>query len=369
MSGVCRVVSGPKILVSVSSTVSEIVEHSFAPGRTLFVATSWPTGADPDVYFTDVPSALAAAAALSPAPDVNNPALIVLHPGIYSAPVTLVSNVHLIGHNVRGCSITGSVTYAPSVGVNAAQAGLFERVYMGFMSITGAVSVDCTAKSAIGVGTTFDCRNVDLSGSLTHRGRALSGGQDTFETWVGVHGGSSWSFDGSVPLFYGGVQLGAPAVTIANCAFGASMLGTRVFGTINLVNTRALTGDGGNKFVNVNVDGTSVFGPVQGSKVGVVSVAAGGIADLRGAEYFTASNLQGAGAIDRSIWRTTFGPTTAGNNTVTLAPAYIDANYNVQLTQTAGTPTSVLVSGKQAGQFTLTDAAGGNTFDVTIIKE
>ena len=188
--------------------------------------------------------------------------------------------------------------------------------------------------------------------------------------WDGVCGGSTWSIDGAVPFFNNGVQLGASSVTLSNCPSGAGFVGAIVFSTINLVNTPGAGSGGGNRFAAVNVDGTSVFGPVPGSKMsGVVTVAAGGVADLRGAEYMTASNLAGAGAIDRSVWRTTVGPTSAGANTVTLAPAYVDANYAVALTQTAGTPVIPTVSGKAAGQFVLHDSVGGNTFDVTILKE
>lgn len=364
MSDLVRVVSGPKIVVTISSTIGN-AGATGAPGRTLYVATSWPDDSDPAVCFTDPSAALAAAAALTPPPDVTHPSVIIFYPGLYPQPVSLVSNVHLFGHNARGCALTGAVTYTPGVGVNASQSALFERVYISDMGIAGAFSIDATGKP-IGQGTNVDCRSADISGNVTHHGRALSGGQDIFETWDGAHSGT-WTFDGSLPFFRSGAELTGPTLSLSNCTFGAVFAGCRIFATTNIVNSAAE--GSGNKFVNVNVDGTSVFGPVPGSKTGVVTVAAGGTADLRCAEYFSASNLQGAGAIDRGVWRTTVGPTSTGSNTVSLAPAYIDANYNVVLTQTGGTPVTALVSGKQAGQFTLTDAIGGNTFDVTIIKE
>lgn len=359
-----------KVVVSQNGGTVKVIQTgglgmSAVPGRTLYVAQSWPAGVDPTKCFTDVPSAMAAAAALTPPPDVSNPALIIFYPGLYSQPVTLLSNVHLCGHNARGCTITGAVTYTPGAGVNASQAGLYERVYISDMGISGAFSIDCTGKP-IGQGTNVDCRAADISGNVTHKGRALTGGQDIFETWDGAHGGT-WSFDGSTPFFRSGAELTGSSLNLSNCTIGSVFAGCRIFSTLNLVNS--IAEGSGSKFSNVNVDGTSVFGPIPGGKSGIVTVASGGRADIRHAEYFGNANLAGAGAIDRTIWRTPVGPTSAGDNTVSLAPAYIDANYNVLLTQTAGTAASVFVSGKQAGQFTLTDAVGGNTFDVTIIKE
>jgi hypothetical protein len=363
-----RVVSAPKISVTVNTTIGEEdVFVGFAPGRTLFVAKSWPTGVDASLCFTDVPAALTAAAALTPPPDVSNPALIVLYPGLYSQPVTLMSNVHLLGCSPKGCSITGAVSYSPGVGVNASQSSLVERVYMSRFGISGAFTIDASGKP-LGQGVTVDCRDVDISANLTFHGRATTGGQDFFQTWDGVHGGTAWLFDGAIPSFNNGSQLGASTVTLTNCAFGATFSGCQCFSTLNLVNTPGASGQG-NKFANVNVDGTSVFGPIPGSKTGIVTVAAGGSADLRGGEYLAASNLAGSGVIDRNLWRTTVGPTSSGANVVALEPAYLNANYNAHVTQTAGTPTAVTVTNKAAVQLILNDAVGGNTFDITIVKE
>lgn len=338
-----------------------------APARTLFVAKSWPVGFDASICFTDPQSAMNAAAALSPPPDVNNPAVIIFYPGTYSTPVVLVSNVHLFGHNTRGCALTGAITWTPGAGVNASQAGLFERVYCARMGLSGAINIDCTGKASMGVGTTFDTRDVDITGSVTALGRALSGGADDFQTWDCINSSGAWLFDGMVPLFNAGTQIGG-SLAIHNGAFGAAFNAAVVFAPVSLVNTPGTSGQG-NKFNVVNVDATSVFGPHPGSKVGLVTVASGGSADLRGVEYFANSNLAGAGAIDRSVWRTTFGATAAGNNTVPIAPPYIDANYNVSLTLTAGPGGVIKVTSKAADHFVLNDAAGGNTFDVTLSKE
>lgn len=359
-----------KVVVKQNGGTIKVIQQgrgtSFAPGRTLFVATSWSAGLDTSTCFTDIPSALAAAAALVPAPDVSHPVVISVYPGLYPDPLTLISNVHFQGVEARGCSITGAVTYNMGTGANASQNGLFERVYFNKIGISGAITIDVTGKTGSALSA-VDFRDVDLSGNVTCSGRALSGLADDFHIWNGIHGGSAWNFDGVKPLFYGGCELGAGTLTLTNCTFGAVFSDARCFSALNLVHS-SVEGQG-SKFNAVNIDGTSVFGPLPGSKVGVVTVAAGGTADVRSAEYFTASNLVGPGAIDRSVWRTTIGPTTAGANIVTLTPSYIDANYNVQVTQADGTPTAITASGKQAGQFTLNDAVGGNTFDVTIIKE
>lgn len=339
-----------------------------APGRTLFLALSWPDGADPAIYFTDPAAAMAAAAALSPAPDVNHPAVVIVYPGVYAQPFSLVSNVHLFGHNVRGCSFTGAVTWQAGVGVNAGQASLFERVYIGRCSISGLLTLDTTGKP-LGQGTTFDTRDVDLSGNITAHGRAASGGQDVFQCWSGIMGGTTWSFDGYEPLFEAGVQLGAGAINISNGAFGAAFNAAVCFSPVNLVNTPGTSGQG-NKFANVTVDATSVFGPHCGSKCGVVTVASGGSADLRGCEYFTNSNLAGAGVIDRSIWQTSITGTSPGDNVITIAPPLPDGNYIVVVTRTdaAGTAENVSVNTKAGGSFKLNDPLGGHNFDLAVLR-
>lgn len=339
-----------------------------APARTFFVATDWPEGADPANQFTTVQAAMNAAQALVPAVDVNHPAVILLFPGLYPDPVVWMSNVHIHGFSTRGTSITGAISWSAGVGVNAGQAGLFERVYFARMGVSGNLTIDTTGKP-LGQGTTFDLRDVDLTpGTVSAHGRAAAGGQDVFQTWDMINSSGVWSFDGYEPLFNAGTQLGASPLTIANGAFGAAFNAAVCFSPVNLVNTPGTSGQG-NKFNVVNVDATSVFGPHPGSKCGLVTVAGGGTADLRNVEYFNNANLAGAGAIDRSVWRRTFGPSAMGDNTVSIAPAYIDANYNVQLTLTAGPGGVVKVTTKAADHFVLNDAAGGNTFDVTITKE
>lgn len=63
---------------------------SVSPNRQFFVnAAGWTAGADPGKYFTSIASAVAAAAALIPAPDASNPVLIYVYPGDYTEDVTI----------------------------------------------------------------------------------------------------------------------------------------------------------------------------------------------------------------------------------------------------------------------------------------
>lgn len=60
------------------------------PNRQLFVnIAGWSFGADPSKFFTSISAAIAVANALVPAPDVANPVLITINPGIYAESFTL----------------------------------------------------------------------------------------------------------------------------------------------------------------------------------------------------------------------------------------------------------------------------------------
>ena len=96
------------------------------PARTLFVSTSWPAGSNPAIYFTSIAAAYAASIALNPS--TGNPVEILVYPGVYADPISVVSNVHLVGAGQqRTVLVTGAVTWTPGAGVNASQAANSEE--------------------------------------------------------------------------------------------------------------------------------------------------------------------------------------------------------------------------------------------------
>lgn len=356
------------VIVPPSTVVSIGIQGTAWPpstaGRTLYVAQSWPAGADPARYFTDPAAALVQAATMSPLP--TDAIVVEVHPGFYPQNLTLVSNVHLFGMSLRGTEFSGAVTWLAGQGVNVGSASLTERIYCSRVRFTGAVTIDATGKPS-GVGIcTFDCRDADLRGNLSFTGR--NEGADFFQTWDGVHGGSAWALTGIVPTIAHGVTLSA-AVVFTDCGSGGSLSGVVAFGAVSLVRSPGFDAFGSNFLAGINVDAASSFRACGSALNGVVTVAAGGSADLRSSQYMSVANLAGAGSIERTVWRTTAGPSSIGANVVTLAPPYADANYSVQLTKVSGSGGEILVTGKQPGQFTISDSAGGNTFDICILKE
>lgn len=341
---------------------------AFKPERTLFVAQSWPNGgADPAVFFTDPSAALSHAATLTPTP--TNPVTIILFPGTYSQNLTLISNVHLFAAS-GGVTLTGNVAYHPGVGGNASQLHLNERVVIENLTFqTGTFVYDATGKSDLTKSSVLYLLNCTTLGpTLAASGRAASGGSDLLTITNQIDGGTTWTLNGIFPTWTA-CQFSAQ-MDMTDLVFGGVFTSTVFFGPVNLVNSPFVGGDSNTYISAVNIDAASSLLFNSGSNFSApVTVAAGGQADLRMCEYGSLSNLAGAGAIDRSIWRTTAEATSIGANVITLSPPYIDGNYNVTLTLTAAGASGAFVSGKAANQFVLNDPVGGNSFDITILKE
>lgn len=329
------------------------------PARTFFVASSWLVTSDPARQFTDPQAALTAAAALLPTQDA--PVVIIIYPGVYTQNLTLVSNVHLFGFTTNGTRLTGTVTWTAGAGVNAPQAAIRERIYMRGLRFEGAWSIDATAKTASFAELVQ--RAVNVLADFTYLGRALTGGQDFLVMSDGVNTGTTWLLKGIVPNLYGGCSLGAASITLQDCLFGSTLEGIATFNPLNLVNSPGTSGNG-NAFADINVDATSAL-ITAGSNMGTLTVAAGGMADVRKSTY---TALAGLGSINRDTILLSAGPTAIGANAIAIAPPLMDATYNAILTLVAGALalTGVTVTAKTAAGFTLTDPAGGHTFDVTI---
>ncbi len=333
------------------------------PARTLFVALSWPAGVDPTVYFTTIAAALVQAATLSPT--AASPVSIIIYPGTYSDPLTLVSNVSLTSTGRRTCIITGPITWTAGAGVNAPQAADREEVDMVLIAVLAPVSIDTTAKTG-GSLSTLDARDSAFRDGVTFTGRDDT--TDYFQVWNAVTLGAVMSFD-SVNMNIFSSSTDALTCT-GNCA--VDVRATEVFGAVSISGTSigAIEASQLNGPVAINAGVTIDFTGSRFQPGAVLTVAAGGSADIRMAEYDSNANLAGAGTINRSIWRTTFGPTAVGPNTVPIAPPLSDGAYNACLTQTGG-PIGFppIVTAKTGSGFTLTDSVAGRTFDVSIVKE
>ena len=341
-----------------------IADVNASPDRTLFVAQSWSGPVDPTRYFTSIAAAYVASAALNPT--LANPVEILVYPGTYPDPITIVSNVHLVGTGQqRAVTVTGAVTWTPGAGVNAPQTNVEERLNVAFMTLAGPWLIDATAKTAGSANVVFRGVIFSATSSFVHNGRAPA--TDVF-------------------FIFASVQETGSTHTFTNVT--AVLLGTRTATlTFNGTSTFLLSGGLSAGSVNVNqtgpgrITGQSVLGPVNvatGSQIliagGVllanVTVAAGGTADVRMTNVNGNAKLVGPGTINRTTWTGTFGPTVVGANLVVLNPPYPDALYNVHLQLVAGPGSAaVTVTGKTGAGFTINDPVGGNTFNYTVIHD
>jgi hypothetical protein len=334
----------------------------FNPARTLFVAESWPTGADPTVYFTSIAAAYAASVALNPT--AANPVEILVYPGTYPDPITVVSNVHLVGTGQqRAVVVTGAVTWTPSAGVNLPQAGTEEDLNVAFFTFTGPWLVDSTA--APGGTASFVFRGVILRGLTYNADASLNDAALIFASVL--MGGAPYTFNNIGEMNFLASRTRALAFTggtFFNIAGGTEL------GPVTLSDTASGTISGITDFGPVNV-GTGCSVTIAGCNItSPVTVAAGGSADVRGSNFNGDANLVGPGTINRTTLTTSFGPTAVGANPVVFAVSYPDGTYNVNLQLTAGPGSAgVTVTAKTGVGFTINDPVGGNTFDVIVIHD
>lgn len=332
----------------------------FEPGRTVFLAQSWPAGFDPLVFFTTLQAALAQAAALTPTS--TDPVLIAVFSGTYAGAATLVSNVYLwTGGNVI---FTGLCTWQPGQGVNAPQGTTVETIQVQGCRLTGGLTIDASLKPSN--GSVFTLLNGTAT-ALNYLGRVTQQDNFTFANNSILNGAQT--ITNAVFTGIGSRWNGAATVN------GNTFCDLDIASTVG-VKTFAATATGRfackNIGANISVGATNSLdmrGSCLGSAV-VVTVAAGGAVDLRAGEYNANANLAGAGTIDRSIWRTSFGPTAIGANAVPIAPPLPNGSYNVAPCQTAGvSATMPAITAKTGAGFTLTDVLGGHTYDLTILRE
>jgi hypothetical protein len=350
------------------SSLGPVAAAAFAPARTLFVAQSWPVGADPLVYFTSPQSALVQAATLLPTR--ADPVTLVYGPGEYPGPLTLVSNVHhhALGGR-RSVRLTGAVTWTPGSGVNAAQVAADEEIDLVLIVVAGAILVTTTAKAA-GLGrAVLDSRDCAFSAGIAWTGRNQP--FDYFQAWNAIMLGAPLTFNGcNVNVFssttdgytVGDGRDGGSAVDVRACEiYSPSILGGALAGNCHMEACQ----------INATVDlGGAVAATFTGSlfrSVATLTVAAGGAADARAA---TLDGIAGAGVIDRTIVLIGVGPSVLGPMPVAIVPPLPSGFYGVSLTQTAGPVGGLpVVSAQTGGGFTLTDSVAGRFFDVTVSRE
>lgn len=339
---------------------------AFTPARTLFVAQSWPAGADPTIFFTSIAAAYAASAALTPT--AANPVEILVYPGTYPDPITIVSNVHLFGTGGQNAVIvTGAVTWSPGAGVNAPLAAGNENLDVSFITFTAPWAIDSTAKTAGIADSIFT--GVSLAG-YNYNGNTL--GLDNATIVASVMGAGVYTINNVGIIKIKATDGQAPVLFTGDTFFIIS--GGLEFDLVTLAGTARgdITGIG--DFGGVTVASGCLATIAGCNSSGPINVAAGGEVDLRGSSYNGNASLVGPGPINRTTFTIPAVVTTiAGANPITFHVPYPPGvnNYNVNLQLIAGPGNAaVTVTAKTNTGFTINDTVNaGNTFDVTVIND
>ena len=346
------------------------------PARTLFIAKSWSPGADPKVFFTTIADALAQAATMTPAQ--GDPVAIVIFPGTYNEDIVLQSWVFLSSGSTEqnAVRINGTVRWAPT---GAGPPPVFEAVQLYFLNILRPTTVTTAGKGMTGGQASFILHGCFVDG-LEVNGRSASGNARDFVFAATSVPGPNNPFTLNSCLFEWVAGRLNGMTFDGDCLFriiGSTQVPyndpTDIKGWfVNGTSKGICTGD------NFRADdptigwtlgrGTSVvFG---GCSLSALKVEAGATADIRSSECPDLS-LSGPGEVSRRSLTTSFGPTVPGANPVKFnVPFPPDPSYNVSLQLTAGPGNAaVTTSGKTGAGFTINDAVGGNTYDVTVIHD
>ncbi len=353
----------------------------FLPGRTLFVAKSWGPGAEPTVFFTTISAALVQAATMTPT--LANPVNIQIFSGTYTEDLILVSNVHLSGlPGLFNTRIDGNITWTPGAGVNLPQTNDQESVSLSFLTTVVGSANTLLFDSATKVAGTVQlvCTECLLDViTMTSRPAALD---NVFFYNCNFIGAVSITDIGSAGGTTAGVNIvstrtrGLTLAGDATCRIqGGENVGPAVPTPIVLTGTASLVIQGLTINNPMTVGAGCSLSMSAGAAFGAaatttLTVAAGGAADIRGANYQDNSRLIGPGTINRTTWNDSTGITIAGANPIAFTVPYPDPFYAVQLSLIAGPGNAAAtISGRTGAGFTLNDAIGGNTFDYSIIRQ
>ncbi len=299
----------------------------------------------PTSAYQTIQAAITAGAALSPTSASR--VLILVAPGTYVENITLAAFVDVcsfsqMAGNSSGCvNVTGTCTY-----VAPADATFREVSVVCGLAFSGTVTVNVSAKTG----------SIEI---VSFRGCQLNGGASSM-AFTGVSGATRALVRLLATSTGGGTWLDVEVVSQFSQTSSFALA----------VNGTSIVLDTGGTFGPMTLANTSTFASAQqafGAFNGLLTVGATASADVRG--YSLPGGITGPGAINRDRQNASTGAQSAGAGVViTFAVPFKDANYNVQLVQTAGAATVVpIVTAKAAANFTVTVPAGGATYDYTVV--
>jgi len=367
-----------------------VANVQFEPGRTLFVAKSWP-GVAAYPFYTAISAALADAPGLTPSSD--SPVAIVIFPGKYTENIDLRSWVFLSSATTHQNAVTinGTVTWKPTGGEKKDVVQLYFLNIEGDPDVDSTTTVDTRGKTA--GQTTFILNGCFVDGLMV-TGRSASGDNRDFVFAATSVPGPTYPFALDSCLFEwvaGRLKgmtfndcrfriIGSTAVPPKDPAVNTTVVGWSVTGTSKGICTGSnFTTDPFSDPNGLNAPkwildpGASV--EFAGCSLPSLTVKEGATADIRSSECLV---VQGDGVIYRRSLSMRVGPTAAGANRVTFPVPYRSVGYYISLQLTrAGPPPPPpaspcpcpAVTNKTNRGFTIDDPVGGNTYDVIVIQD
>lgn len=334
----------------------------FEPAHTLWVAASWPIGADPLVFFTNITGALVQALALGPT--FVFPVVIHIFPGTYVENLTLVSNVHLVGESYEAVTIDGTILWTPGANVNLPFTNALENVTIHRLRLIQSTTVDATMKvSNLSTFNGLETIWVGAPAAIDFIARTTAN-VDFFNLYVCIT--DQFNMTNGIGNFQNtNVVRAGVTITGGNYAFRfltGSVQGMSIFNGAD----SQITYDHIDHFGTITVSGTNVSFVGKNSDLGpAITINVGNFGFLHNCAY---AILNGTGTVNRTFTTITVGPTVMNNNAVVISPAFISASYVASFSQTVGIPTPIRIDAPTVNSFNLFDPAGGNTFDVTLLQ-
>lgn len=321
--------AGATSLAEITALLNERMQ---IPQDVFYVAKAWSSGPDNVIFFTDIQSAINAAAASFTA-NSRKPT-VVIYPGAY------VENL-VIPPTVAMSIVSGTGEFVPIAGA-------------GDVFVTGTL----TWSPAAGSSNTLAVNGIVISGAVTLTGGG--GGGLNRASFIGSRLAGAFTCSSTINPTFDTCQM----LTVA---LSAASQGT--FNSTTITGAVTATGASTRFFTNA---GTTVAGAIaltisaqsimKNSTLTSMSVDATSQADIRGSEY--TGTLSGAGKIDRSFSQ--FTATDATSPTI-FVPAYITVPTSIQFSLTNGAGgTVVAYTAKTINGFTLDDRDGGRIVDALI---
>jgi hypothetical protein len=281
------------------------VVPQFEPQYVYWVARQWPAGVDKKRFFTTITDALAAVAALGPSVLAAVRPVIWVAPGDYRAEgvLQLVSNIALRSWGGERSTFIAGLSWIPSFGINAPQAGLTEAVTVnGFSAGLADLVVDYSFKNS-GFAL-FEIYDSFWAAGLNVIGNPANFLTEAIARNTDFLGGVFRVADVGAFTFVSGEIAPAEGNVLISVVFDAVFVAVGVFGQVEQ------TGSGNVFYTGVRIGaGLTVFAPdliisppvavLRGSTVyGVIFAGANTIVDTL---YSAWEELSGEGRVERSI--------------------------------------------------------------------